>query len=209
MKERINYYKNLVADYSKPGLVPNEVKKKLIEDAERFIAMKEEKLPPIDFDYTAEQIEAENKDWWPTHCEALRQGRGDLLTEEYRNELVYRCQDGPYYGLEEQKARGASKRGITALTSRKMAIDYGSIRVNSIAPGWVWTPLIENLFKSYEAPAGMVKKVSERQVMKRRGTPEDIGNAAAFLASDEASFITGTQLFVDGGLTAVLEEWSE
>jgi hypothetical protein len=105
MKERINYYKNLVADYSKPGLVPNEVKKKLIEDAERFIAMKEEKLPPIDFDYTAEQIEAENKDWWPTHCEALRQGRGDLLTGEYREDLVYLCQDGPYHGLEEQKAR--------------------------------------------------------------------------------------------------------
>lgn len=105
MKERINYYKNLVADYSKPGLVPNEVKKILIEDAERFIAMKEEKLPPIDFDYTAEQIEAENKDWWPTHCEALRQGRGDLLTGEYRDDLVYLCQDGPYHGLEEQKAR--------------------------------------------------------------------------------------------------------
>jgi enoyl-[acyl-carrier-protein] reductase (NADH) len=55
----------------------------------------------------------------------------------------------------------------------------------------------------------MVKKVSERQVMKRMRTPEDIGNAAALLASDEASFITGTQLFVDGGLTAVLEEWSD
>lgn len=101
----------------------------------------------------------------------------------------------------------ASKGGITALT-RNMAIDYGPIiRVNSIAPGWVWTPLIENLFKSYDDPAGMVKKVSERQVMKRMGIPEDVGYAAAFLASDEASFITGTQLFVDGGLTAVLEEW--
>jgi NAD(P)-dependent dehydrogenase (short-subunit alcohol dehydrogenase family) len=101
----------------------------------------------------------------------------------------------------------ASKGGITALT-RNMAIDYGpTIRVNSIAPGWVWTPLIENLFKSYPDPAEMVRKVSQRQVMKRMGIPEDIGYAAAFLASDEASFITGTQLFVDGGLTAVLEEW--
>ncbi|GAC1461289.1 MAG: SDR family oxidoreductase [Chamaesiphon sp.] len=101
----------------------------------------------------------------------------------------------------------ASKGGITALT-RNMAIDYGpTIRVNSIAPGWIWTPLIENLFKGYDDPAGMVKKVSERQVMKRMGVPEDVGYAAAFLASDEASFITGTELFVDGGLTAVLEEW--
>lgn len=101
----------------------------------------------------------------------------------------------------------ASKGGITALT-RNMAIDYGpTIRVNSIAPGWIWTPLIENLFSEYPDPQGMVKKVSERQVMKRMGTPEDVGYAAAFLCSDEASFITGTELFVDGGLTAVLEEW--
>jgi NAD(P)-dependent dehydrogenase (short-subunit alcohol dehydrogenase family) len=101
----------------------------------------------------------------------------------------------------------ASKGGITALT-RNMAIDYGpAIRVNAIAPGWVWTPLIENLFKNYPDPAEMVNTVSQRQVMKRMGAPEDIGHAAAFLASDEASFITGTQLFVDGGLTAVLENW--
>ncbi len=101
----------------------------------------------------------------------------------------------------------ASKGAITALT-RNMAIDYGpTIRVNSIAPGWVWTPLIEHLFSEYPDPQGMVKKVSQRQVMKRMGTPEDIGQATAFLCSDEASFITGTELLVDGGLTAVLEEW--
>ncbi len=101
----------------------------------------------------------------------------------------------------------ASKGAITALT-RNMAIDYGpAIRVNSIAPGWVWTPLIERLFEGYEDPKAMIKKVEERQVLKRMGTPTDIGNAAAFLASDEASFVTGTQLFVDGGLTAVLEQW--
>lgn len=101
----------------------------------------------------------------------------------------------------------ASKGAITALT-RNMAIDYGpTIRVNSIAPGWVWTPLIEDLFNGYDDPQGMRKQVEDRQVMKRIGTPEDVGYAAAFLASDESSFITGTQLFVDGGLTAVLEEW--
>ena len=101
----------------------------------------------------------------------------------------------------------ASKGGITALT-RNMAIDYGpAIHVNAIAPGWIWTPLIENLFRSYPDPADMARTVAARQVMKRMGTPEDIGYAAAFLASDEASFITGTQLFVDGGLTAVLEAW--
>jgi len=101
----------------------------------------------------------------------------------------------------------ASKGGITALT-RNMAIDYGpTIRVNSIAPGWVLTPLIQSIFDSYPDPAAQRRSTEEHQVMKRIGRPEDIGQAAAFLASDEASFITGTQLFVDGGLTSQLESW--
>lgn len=101
----------------------------------------------------------------------------------------------------------ASKGGITALT-RNMAIDYGpAIRVNAIAPGWVLTPLIQSIFDGYDDPAEQQHLVEQRQVMKRIGRPEDVGYAAAFLASDEASFITGTQLFVDGGLTAQLESW--
>jgi NAD(P)-dependent dehydrogenase (short-subunit alcohol dehydrogenase family) len=101
----------------------------------------------------------------------------------------------------------ASKGGITALT-RNMAIDYGpAIRVNSIAPGWVLTPLIQSIFDSYSDPADQQRQVEKRQVMKRIGRPEDIGYAVAFLVSDEASFITGTQLYVDGGLTAQLETW--
>jgi len=101
----------------------------------------------------------------------------------------------------------ASKGGITALT-RNMAIDYGpTIRVNSIAPGWVLTPLIQSIFDSYPDPIDQQRQVERRQVMKRIGHPEDIGYAVAFLASDEASFITGTQLFVDGGLTSQLESW--
>lgn len=104
-KKRTNYYKDLAADYSRPGLVTPYVAKKLIEDAERFVALKEKTLPQISPNYTQEQIEQENKEWWPTHCEALRQGRGDILTGEYRNDLVYFCQDGPYSGLEQQKER--------------------------------------------------------------------------------------------------------
>jgi len=105
MAKRINYYKDLAADYSQPKLVPPEVATRLIADAERFIAMKEKTLPQIGPDYPLEQIERENKEWWPTHCEALRQGRGDILTGEYREDLVYFCQDGPFYGLEQQKSR--------------------------------------------------------------------------------------------------------
>ncbi len=105
MRGRINHYEKLSADYSKSGSVSPELQQKLIELAEEFISLKEEKLPVLDSDYTQEQIEQENREWWPTHCEALRQGRGDLLTAEYHEELVYLCQDGPFYGLEKQKSR--------------------------------------------------------------------------------------------------------
>ncbi len=104
-------------------------------------------------------------------------------------------------------AYAASKGGVIALT-RAMAMDYSpTIRVNSVAPGWVLTPLIQSIFDSYPNPAEQQRIVEQRQVMKRIGRPEDIGHAVAFLASDEASFITGAQLFVDGGLTAQLESW--
>lgn len=100
-----------------------------------------------------------------------------------------------------------SKGGVFALT-HAMAIDLApTIRVNAIAPGWVYTPLIQSIFDSYADPAAQRAEVERRALMKRIGRPEEIGYAAAFLASDEASFITGTQLFVDGGLTAQLESW--
>jgi hypothetical protein len=104
-RTRKNYYEGLAADYSQPGLVSEEMKAQLIAAALKYAAMKEPTLPPIDANYTLAQIEQENKDWWPTHCEALRQGRGDILTAEYRGDLVYFCQDGPYYGIDEQKER--------------------------------------------------------------------------------------------------------
>jgi len=128
----------------------------------------------------------------------LKQGKGNIINISSVHSFQTVNGVAPY---------AASKGGITALT-RNMAIDYGpTIRVNSIAPGWVLTPLIQSIFDSYPDPKAQRKAVEQRQVMKRIGRPEDIGYAAAFLASDEASFITGTQLFVDGGLTAQLETW--
>jgi hypothetical protein len=105
MKKRTNYYAELSANYSRPGLVSEEMKTKLIKRAEEINILQEEILPEITAEYSLEKIEAENKEWWPTHCEALRQGRGDILTAEYRKDLTYLCQDGPYKGLEEQKER--------------------------------------------------------------------------------------------------------
>lgn len=102
----------------------------------------------------------------------------------------------------------ASKGGLAALT-RVMAIDYAreGIRVNAICPGWVYTPLIEGIFRDSGDFEGMKRTVTQRQLLGRLGTPEDIGNAVLYLVSDESGFVTGTSLFVDSGLTALLESW--
>ena len=102
----------------------------------------------------------------------------------------------------------ASKGGVVALT-RVMAIDHGrdNIRVTALCPGWIDTPLIQGIFAGAPDPEQAKQAVERRQVLGRLGTPEEIGEAAAFLASDEASYITGASLMVDNGMTAQLETW--
>jgi NAD(P)-dependent dehydrogenase (short-subunit alcohol dehydrogenase family) len=158
-------------------------------------------------------LEATSEDW--DRCMAVNV-KGIFLFSKYAIPVMQSGGKGVIINMSSVHAHAtvkgvapyaASKGAITALT-RNMALDYApTVRVNSIAPGWVWTPLIEHLFQSYPDPAAVVKRVTDRQVMKRMGTPEDIGNAVAFLASDEASFITGAELRVDGGLSALLEDW--
>jgi hypothetical protein len=66
MTDRRNNYIELAADYSRPGIVPEEIKPQLIALAEQINRRKEKDLPAIGSGYTAAQIEAENKEWWPT-----------------------------------------------------------------------------------------------------------------------------------------------
>jgi NAD(P)-dependent dehydrogenase (short-subunit alcohol dehydrogenase family) len=158
-------------------------------------------------------LDTSSEDW--DRCLAVNL-KGQFLCSKYCIPYMQKIGKGAIVNISSvhsfQTANGtapycASKGGITALT-RNMAIDYGpTIRVNSIAPGWVLTPLIQGIFDSYPDPKDQQRQTERRQVMKRIGVPEDIGYAVAFLVSDEASFITGTQLFVDGGLTAQLETW--
>jgi 2-keto-3-deoxy-L-fuconate dehydrogenase len=81
--------------------------------------------------------------------------------------------------------------------------------VNAICPGWIDTPLIRGIFASSDDPEGMRAAVERRQLLGRLGTAEEIGRVAAFLASDDSSYVTGSLLFVDSGMTAQLESWSE
>lgn len=102
-------------------------------------------------------------------------------------------------GLKGQKymsAYNASKAGVVLLT-QNAALEYGkyNIRVNGIAPGVIDTKIIEG-WKQNERKWPIISRAN---ALGRIGTPEEVANAVLFLASDEASFITGTTLSVDGG----------
>ena len=102
-------------------------------------------------------------------------------------------------GLKGQKfmsAYNASKAGVIRLT-QNAALEYGkfNIRVNGIAPGVIDTKIIDG-WKQNERKWPIISRAN---ALGRIGTPEEVANAVLFLASEEASFITGTTLSVDGG----------
>jgi NAD(P)-dependent dehydrogenase (short-subunit alcohol dehydrogenase family) len=105
-------------------------------------------------------------------------------------------------GTEGGSAYNASKGGVVLLT-KNMAIDYGrlGIRVNVICPGFIDTPMFRSVMGS-EHMTQYRDEYREHHKLGRFGRPEEIASAAAFLASDDASFVTGHALVVDGGYTA-------
>lgn len=106
-------------------------------------------------------------------------------------------------GLPNRAAYCASKAAVIGLT-RAMAIDHvkQGIRVNAICPGTVDSPWVGRLLAAADNGDQARQNLVARQPMGRLGRPDEIAEAALYLASDEASFVTGTTLTIDGGLTA-------
>ncbi len=107
-----------------------------------------------------------------------------------------------YKGFPNHPAYCASKGALVSLT-RQLAIDLApSIRINVLCTGQVDTPLLWDSARAFPDPKTAVQAVADRMPLKRLGTPEDIARAVLFLASDDASWITGSALTIDGGITA-------
>jgi NAD(P)-dependent dehydrogenase (short-subunit alcohol dehydrogenase family) len=97
----------------------------------------------------------------------------------------------------------STKAAIIMLT-RCLAKDGGplGIRVNSVCPGYIDTPIMDRMLAEQPDPAAMRREILNRQPLGRLGTPEDIANGVMFLASEQASFISGIELTIDGAVTA-------
>lgn len=133
--------------------------------------------------------------------------RGMFLTLKYGGPLVRKSGgviittgsiDG-LYGAPENAAYAASKGGIIAM-SRAAALDYAKegIRLNCICPGWIDTPINDLYFKDKPEEK---ERAARLHPIGRLGTAQDIANMALFLATDEASFVLGSAIIVDGGMT--------
>jgi NAD(P)-dependent dehydrogenase (short-subunit alcohol dehydrogenase family) len=86
-----------------------------------------------------------------------------------------------------------------------MAADHSTtkVRFNAICPGRVETPFVQARLKEYPDPKRAYEEMSASQLLNRMGKPDEIAAAALYLASDEAAFVTGSCLVIDGGLSAV------
>ncbi|MCP5150104.1 MAG: SDR family oxidoreductase [Ectothiorhodospiraceae bacterium] len=124
----------------------------------------------------------------------IRQGGGAIVNTASTTALV---------GIPDRAAYCASKGAVAALT-RAMALDHvdANVRINCVAPGTVESPYFTEMFRASADPAALRAGLEARQAMNRLGRPQEIANAILFLASDEASFCTGSMLVVDGGWTA-------
>ena len=105
-------------------------------------------------------------------------------------------------------AYGASKAGMIALT-REIAVEYGpkGIRANAILPGMMRTPFVEaSLTNAWGGDVGDMMQIRDAMVpLGKQGESWDVAHAALYLASDEAKYVTGTTLIVDGALTSTVK----
>ena len=126
----------------------------------------------------------------------LRNGRGSIVNVSSVNGLG---------GVPMNSLYAASKAGVLALT-KSAALEYAArgIRINALVAGGFRTPMLEGVFAQMNPgdPESVAKMYGDMVPMQRVGNAEEAGTAIAWLASDAASYVTGSSIIVDGGLTA-------
>lgn len=125
----------------------------------------------------------------------LDQGGGSILFTASKTGLVAQ-KDSPVY---------CASKGAAVMLAKALALDYATddIRVNALCPGVIDTPMLQRFADAMPDPEAAWREYQKEQPIGRLGTPEECADAALWLVSDEATFITGVALPVDGGFTAM------
>jgi NAD(P)-dependent dehydrogenase (short-subunit alcohol dehydrogenase family) len=128
-----------------------------------------------------------------------------LLLEKPGGRVVVTSSAVAIHGMDLRAAYTATKAGLTGLV-RSLAIEWGPMgtTVNAVGPGVIQTPLTQAYIDEHPERA---QAAIDNTPLRRLGTPEDVADVVAFLASDAARFITGQTIYVDGGFTAGSSWW--
>jgi len=120
-----------------------------------------------------------------------------------RGSIVNIASIGGIVGIRDRLAYCTTKFAVVGLT-KSMALDHAidGVRVNCICPARVETPFVSARIKEYPDPEAAYREMTASQPVGRMGRPEEIAAAVVYLASDEATFITGSALIIDGGWSA-------
>src|SRR5688500_7072867 len=123
---------------------------------------------------------------------------GDMVKRKSGN-IINLASIGGVVGVRDRLAYCTTKFAVVGFT-KSMALDHAldSIRVNCICPGRVETPFVSARLKEYPDPEKAYREMTATQAVGRMGRPEEIAAAALYLASDEAAFVTGSALSIDG-----------
>ena len=124
----------------------------------------------------------------------LSQGHGTIVAMSSMSGLIGHPNNSLYCAT-----KGAISNMVRALA---LELAPHNIRVNAVCPGTIDTPMFKMLINSTVNPEKAIKEYSQKEPMQRIGTPKEVANVVLFLASEDASFVTGAQYTVDGGFLA-------
>jgi NAD(P)-dependent dehydrogenase (short-subunit alcohol dehydrogenase family) len=126
------------------------------------------------------------------------------LFQDGGGSIILNASIGSSKGVQESSVYSATKAAVRSF-ARTWTVDlrHRKICVNAISPGPIDTPIFSNLLQNEEQSEQFKKNIVNTVPMERMGSPDEVAKAVSFLASDDSSYITGIELFVDGGLAQI------
>lgn len=186
-------------------------------DVERVAAMVEDRFDGLGILYNnagvcvGRHVLETTEDEWDRTMNATLKGSFQMikafapLMKGHNGSIINVASTAALVGFANMSAYCAAKGGVLLLTKAAAADLAPDIRVNAICPGAIDTPMLDQLFTEFpgQDPSDVSDSFAQAHILKRLGTPPEVVALSIFLASDEASFFTGSGITVDGGWTAI------